>query len=490
MDMTICVVWLVLAIISIAAVVSKSSKRSNASDSVVTRPPPPVVTGIDLLKFLHALCRKDPEAAMMYLYNKLGSIFTLSFLWKRVTILIGHEASIPFFHGLESDVSQGNFNEFTVPMFGKENGYAVEYATRIEQSRFFYDSLKASQLRSHVDLIRQEVEEYFAKWGDEGEVDLKQEFTKLLMLIAGRCLLGSEVRDTIFGEFYTLFADIEEGVNLFSYMFPYMPVPVNNRRDRAQMKLTSIVSEIVRSRKRCNRVEDDMLQRLIDSRYKDGRPTTEGEVSGMIIGLIFAGKHTSTITASWTGACLLTHPKFLGAAVEEQKQMMSKYKDNIDYNILSEMEILHSCIKEAGRMYPAAPVLLRKTLKEISVQTREGGEYGIPKGTTLAHLVMLTGKVPHTYKDPEVYDPDRFRVGREEDKIGGKLSYTIFGAGRHACAGESFAFMQIKIIWSHLLRNFDLKLTSPFPKQDWSKFIIEPKGKVMVSYKRCRMPAN
>jgi sterol 14alpha-demethylase len=68
-----------------------------------------------------------------------------------------------------------------------------------------------------------------------------------------------------------------------------------------------------------------------------------------------------------------------------------------------------------------------------------------------------------------VYDPDRFGPRRKEYKAGGKFSYTAFSGGRHACIGESYAYMQIKAIWSHLLRNFELKLESPFPETNWRK---------------------
>lgn len=44
--------------------------------------------------------------------------------------------------------------------------------------------------------------------------------------------------------------------------------------------------------------------------------------------------------------------------------------------------------------------------------------------------------------------------------------------------------MQIKVIWSHLLRNFELELVSPFPNTCWSKISLEPEGKVMMRYKR------
>lgn len=107
----------------------------------------------------------------------------------------------------------------------------------------------------------------------------------------------------MFGEVYTLFRGIDNGMDLISVFFPYIPIPANRRRDKARVKLTEIFSEIVRSRKISNRVEEDVLQNLIDSKYKDGRPTAEAEVAGLIIALLFAGKHTSSYTSTWTGAC-------------------------------------------------------------------------------------------------------------------------------------------------------------------------------------------
>ena len=116
------------------------------------------VKGIALLRLLPTLFTEGPEATMHYLYNKLGSAFTITVLWKSGTFLVGQEASGAFFQSLESEVTQGNLNEFTVPMFGKEMGFAVDYATRMEQTRFFIESLRPAKLRSYVDPMLQEVE--------------------------------------------------------------------------------------------------------------------------------------------------------------------------------------------------------------------------------------------------------------------------------------------------------------------------------------------
>jgi len=121
--------------------------------------------------------------------------------------------------------------------------------------------------------------------------------------------------------------------------------------------------------------------------------------------------------------------------VEEQREIIGRHGERLDYDILQEMVTLHCCVKEALRLQPPAIMMFRHAGKGFSVWSREGNAYGIPKGHTFLATCMAVGNsLPYIYKDPHVYDPSRFRPGREEDKVGGgKYSYTSFGAGRHAC---------------------------------------------------------
>ncbi|CAL4987349.1 unnamed protein product [Urochloa decumbens] len=481
-------IWVAIATVFVTAVMTRVVRARTKHDSVSTRAPPPVVKCGSVIGLFYTMFTKGFRAMIQHQYEKLGSVFTISFFGPKVTFLIGPEVSGHFYQGLDSEINHGRILEFTVPMFGKAVGYGVDDTTRREQYRFQFEALRPSKLKSNVALMLQEVEDYFAKWGPQGMVDLKQELSQILMLIAGRCLLGKEVREMIFGEVVTLFDELfDNSTRLTSVLFPYAPTLATYRRNRAQTKLSELFTEIVRSRKCSKRVEEDVLQSLVDSQYNNGCPTTE-EVTGMVMSLIFAGKHTSTGASTWTGACLLSHARWYEAAMEEQEQIISKYGDQVDYNALQEMDILHRCVKEALRMHPSALVFLRRVQKNFVVRTKDGIEYEIPRGHTIASPVLYNNYIPYIYKDPDVFDPDRFRPGREEDKVGGKFSYTSFGGGRHACPGEAFAYMQLKAIYSCLIRNFELELVSPFPETSWQKLIPEAKGKVMVSYKRRRMP--
>ncbi|XP_047310629.1 obtusifoliol 14-alpha demethylase-like [Impatiens glandulifera] len=440
----------------------------------------PIIGG--LLRFL-----KGPILMLREEYPNLGSVFTLNLLNKKITFFLGPEVSVHFFKAPESDLSQQEVYQFNVPTFGPGVVFDVDYTIRQEQFRFFTESLRVNKLKGYVDQMVMEAEDYFSKWGESGEVDLKYELEHLIILTASRCLLGVEVRNKLFDDVSALFHDLDNGMLPISVIFPYLPIPAHKRRDQARKKLAEIFSSIINSRKATGKTENDMLQSFMDSRYKDGRQTTQAEVTGLLIAALFAGQHTSSITSTWTGAYLLTHPKYLTAVIHEQETLLKKYGDRIEHDILSEMDVLYRSIKEALRLHPPLIMLLRSSHSEFTVKTREGKEYDIPKGHIVATSPAFANRLDHVFKDPNSYDPERFAVGREEDKVAGAFSYISFGGGRHGCLGEPFAYLQIKAIWSHLLRNFSLELLSPFPEIDWNAMVVGVKGKVMVRYKRRKL---
>ncbi|KXZ44315.1 hypothetical protein GPECTOR_69g408 [Gonium pectorale] len=437
---------------------------------------PPVFEGIPyiggLIKFA-----KGPWNLLEEGYAKHGEVFTVPVAHKRVTFLIGPEVAPHFFKAGDDEMSQSEVYDFNVPTFGKGVVFDVDQKIRTEQFRMFTEALTKNRLKSYVPHFNKEAEEYFAKWGDTGVIDFKDEFCKLVTLTAARTLLGREVREHLFEQVADLLHGLDEGMVPLSVFFPYAPIPAHWKRDRCRKQLSEIFAKVIRQRRASNTREEDVLQQFCDAKYQNvlgGRALTEEEITGLLIAVLFAGQHTSSITTSWTGIFMAANKdKAWNPAVEEQKAIIAKHGTTLSFEALSDMEVLHRNITEALRMHPPLLLVMRYAKKPFEVTTSDGKSYVIPKGDVVAASPNFAHMLPHIFKNPKQYDPDRFAPPREEQNR--NYAFIGFGAGRHACIGQNFAYLQIKSIWSVLLRNFEFELLDPVPGADYESMVIGPK---------------
>ena len=329
---------------------------------------------------------------------------------QRITFLIGPKVSEHFFKARDTEMSQKEVYEFNVPTFGKGVVFDVDHMTRAEQFRFFANSLKSDRLRQYVGMMVKEAEDYFAKWGDEGEVDLLDALSELIVLTASRCLLGREIRETLFSEVTTLVHDLDKGMVPLSVFFPYAPIEAHRKRDKARKELAAIFDKVIQGRRESGAMEPDVLQTFIDARYKDGSRLSNDQVLGMLIAVLFAGQHTSSITSTWTGLLSIANKERIFPKLEkEQKDVMAKHGDKIDFDILAQMDELHFCIKEALRMHPPLIMLLRQCNVPFEVETTKGKKFVVPKGHIVATSPAFAHRMDGVYSEPNAYKPERFK---------------------------------------------------------------------------------
>lgn len=316
-------------------------------------------------------------------YSTLGDVFTVPVAHKRVTFLIGPDASPHFFKATDDELSQTEVYNFNVPTFGKGVVYDVDQKVRTEQFRFFTEALKKDRLKKYVPQFASEAEQYFSRWGQEGVVDLKEEFSKLVALTAARTLLGREIREQLFDQVADLLHDLDDGMRPISVFFPYLPTSFHRKRDLARAKLGEIFAGVIRARRAPGAAkEEDVLQQFCDARYQNvegGRALTEDEITGLLIAVLFAGQHTSSITSSWTGLFMIaSKDKAFASAVAEQADVMARHGAGLDMDVLSEMEVLHRNITEALRLHPPLLLVMRYAKQPFTVTTSKGQTYRIP----------------------------------------------------------------------------------------------------------------
>ena len=105
-------------------------------------------------------------------------------------------------------------------------------------------------------------------------------------------------------------------------------------------------------------------------------------------------------------------------------------------------------------------------------------------GQTVSYLIRKGAKRKnYLYINFDFSNVSRFLSDEKKPSGEDKFSYVPFGAGRHRCIGEFFAYVQIKTIWSVLLRKYEFELVNGhFPEIDFETMIHTPKNP-FVRYK-------
>ena len=97
----------------------------------------------------------------------------------------------------------------------------------------------------------------------------------------------------------------------------------------------------------------------------------------------------------------------------------------------------------------------------------------------------VSNRIPEDFPDPDSFDPGRYLGERQEDLVN-RWTWIPFGAGKHRCVGNAFALMQMKAIFSVILRDYEFDFAQPSEsyEDDMSKMVIQLKQPCRVNYRR------
>ena len=407
-----------------------------------------------------------------------GEIASFTLLGQKIVLLTGDEASELFYRSSDEQLDQSAAYKLMTPIFGEGLVFDAPLEKKDQQLKALMPSLRMEAMKNHSHKIVQEVEDLITDWGDEGEIDLVAFMKQLTINTASHCLLGREFRYELSEEFAGIYHDLEQGVSPLAYHFPYLPIPKFKRRDRARKRLQELVGDIVRKRAAQTEKPDDMFQSLIDMSYDDGTRLTDNEITGMLIGAIFAGHHTSSGTAAWVLLELLKNPTVLRQTRAELDGLLGQ-NGEVTFQSLRAVPVLEGVVKEVLRLHPPLIILMRQVSQDLQFK-----DYTIKAGAMVWASPPVTHRLSKLFSNPLAFDPERFSDERREDK--NLMAYQPFGGGKHKCSGNAFAMFQIKAIFAVLLRRYEFELAAA-PEtyvDNYSDMIVQPKTPCMISYRR------
>jgi sterol 14-demethylase len=425
--------------------------------------------------------RTNPVALMQRVRDECGDVGTFQLARKQVVLLSGAQAGEFFFRSADSDLDQAEAYPFMTPIFGK--GVNFDASPERRKEMLHNAALRGEQMKGHATTIENEVRQMIANWGERGEIDLLDFFAELTIYTSSACLIGQKFRDQLDSRFADLYHELERGTDPLCYVDPYLPIESFRRRDEARTGLVALVESIMDSRVAnppADKRDRDMLDVLITVKDEEGNPRfSADEITGMFISMMFAGHHTSSGTASWTLIELLRHPDIYTGVITELEELYGDGQ-SVSFHALRQIPRLENVLKETLRLHPPLIILMRVAKGDFEVCG-----HLIRDGDMVAVSPAISNRIAEDFPQPDDFVPDRYEKPRQEDLIN-RWTWIPFGAGRHRCVGAAFATMQIKAIFSVLLREYEFEMAQPSDRyrNDHSKMVVQLARPARVRYRR------
>ncbi|MCV7259332.1 cytochrome P450 [Mycobacterium shimoidei] len=425
--------------------------------------------------------RTDPIGLMQRVRDECGDVGWFQLADKHVILLSGAQANEFFFRSADEDLDQAEAYPFMTPIFGK--GVVFDASPERRREMLHNSALRGEHMKGHAVTIEREVRRMIENWGEEGEIDLLDFFAELTIYTSTACLIGPKFRNQLDSRFAHFYHELERGTDPLCYVDPHLPIESFRRRDEARKGLVALVHDIMNQRianPPADKSDRDMLDVLVSIKDDDGNPRfSADEITGMFISLMFAGHHTSSGTAAWTLIELMRHPQVYTEVIKELEEL---YADGqaISFHALRQIPKLENVLKETLRLHPPLIILMRVSQGEFEVQG-----FPIHKGDYVAASPAISNRIPEDFPDPDNFVPERYDEPRQEDLVN-RWTWIPFGAGRHRCVGAAFATMQIKAIFSVLLREYEFEMAQPPEsyRNDHSKMVVQLARPATARYRR------
>ncbi|MET9463655.1 cytochrome P450 [Streptomyces sp. NPDC006544] len=190
---------------------------------------------------------------------------------------------------------------------------------------------------------------------------------------------------------------------------------------------------------------EDLLSLLAAATSADDAEFDDTELREQVLIFLLAGHETTATSLSFSLHLLARHPELQDRARAEIAAVLGGRTPGAAD--LDRLPYLTQVLKEAMRLYPAAPVMGRR-----SVDAAEIDGHAVPAGADVILAPWVTHRHPRYWPDPERFDPDRFTPEAEAARP--RYAWFPFGGGPRACIGQHFSMLESVIALAMILREY------------------------------------
>jgi cytochrome P450 len=184
-----------------------------------------------------------------------------------------------------------------------------------------------------------------------------------------------------------------------------------------------------------------------------GEKFTAEEMVDQVSIFFLAGHETSASALAWALYLMAMFPEWQDKVAAEAKAGLVE-----EFSAISKLRISRDVFREALRLYPPVPMMVRQNTCPEEFRKRE-----VRTGSQVVVSAWHLHRHERLWDNPDGFDPDRW--GTENGKTCMRDAYVPFSAGSRVCPGAGFALIEGVLLLSIILKNYRVTLTDrPAPE--------------------------
>lgn len=316
------------------------------------------------------------------------------------------------------------------------------------------------------DLTERMLERWKLQLAQGRPVDLQRDLKALALDIIVGIAMGYDI-DAVNDDGNALQRDLDvlmrrlasRGTSFYPY-WRHVRLPSDRAADRAAEDMESLVMGfIAQTRERMDQhphlreQPTNMLEAMISASEDPDSEFTDQELVSNAVASVVGGVDTTANSIAWMINLLAQHPETAAALSAEVDHVLGSARIARDWEQMKQLPYLDAAHAETQRMRSATPFLGLISKSDCVV-----ADTFIPKGMVI--FVPTTsgeGRDEQHFPQSDAFQPERWifeqKPQRDDDP---NRKVFPFGGGPRLCPGRFLALIEIKVVVSMIVRNFEL----------------------------------
>ncbi len=342
----------------------------------------------------------------------------------------------------------GRVGEGLRPLLGR-SVFVTNGAEWLRQRRIIDPAFEGGRLKDAFPAIWAAGEAAVARLG-EGKVEIEAEMSHAAADVIFRTLFSIPIEHEVAARVFREFRAYQRAQPILN-LAAFVPLPawVPRFHRRGVREAAAVIRRLIAGLTEARAAEiaagtapDDLATKImVTADPVTGERFGTGEMVDQVAIFFLAGHETSASALSWALYLLATHPEVQEAVAVEAAGLEPAF------SALSRLKLTRDVFREALRLYPPVPMMVRETVKPEEFRGR-----AVKRGAQVVLSSWHLGRHERIWENPDGFDPARW--GREENRAAARDGWLPFSSGPRVCTGAGFAMLEGVLMLAMLVKAF------------------------------------